>query len=124
MKPRPAVVVSAESFHRTLLDVIVCPISSQSRYYERPGTGDHPLQHWRGIGLRHPSTARLSNLVAIEKTLIKRSLGPLHSEDLARIDDGLRGALGLSSTPAASPLASGPSRRVSAGRRVRAGRDR
>src|SRR5260370_31918915 len=72
-KPRPAVVVSAESFHRTLLDVIVCPISSQSRYYQRPGAGDHPLQHWRGIGLRHPSTARLSNLVAIEKTLIKRS---------------------------------------------------
>jgi hypothetical protein len=42
--------------------------------YERPGTGDHPLQHSRGIGLRHPSTARLSNLVAIEKTLIKRLL--------------------------------------------------
>jgi len=121
-KPRPAVVVSAESFHRTLLDVIVCPISSQSRYYQRPGAGDHPLQHWRGIGRRHPSTARVSNLVAIEKTLIKRSLGPLDSEDLARIDDGLRVALGLSSTPTASPVEA--SRRTSAGRRVRTGRDR
>jgi mRNA-degrading endonuclease toxin of MazEF toxin-antitoxin module len=124
MKPRPAVVVSAESFHRTLLDVIVCPISSQSRYYQRPGAGDHPLRHWRGIGLRHPSTARLSNLVAIEKTLIKRSLGPLHSEDLARIDDGLRAALGLSSTPVASAVASGTSGRTAAGRRAKTDRDR
>jgi len=101
-KPRPALVVSAESFHRKLLDVIVCPISSQARYYQRPGTGDHPLKHWRAVGLRHPSTARIANLIAIEKTLIKRSLGMLHADDLARIDDGLRTALGLSSSPAAS----------------------
>jgi mRNA-degrading endonuclease toxin of MazEF toxin-antitoxin module len=124
MKPRPAVVVSAESFHRTLLDVIVCPISSQSRYYQRPGAGDHPLRYWKAIGLRHPSTARVSNLVAIEKTLIKRSLGPLHAEDLATIGDGLRAALGLSSTPAASPAESGTSGRTSAGQRARTSRNR
>jgi mRNA-degrading endonuclease toxin of MazEF toxin-antitoxin module len=123
-KPRPAVVVSAESFHRTLLDVIVCPISSQSRYYQRPGAGDHLPRHWKAVGLRHPSTARMSNLVAIEKTLIKRSLGPLHPEDLAAIDDGLRTALGLSSTPSAPPVESGTSGRAAARRRVATGRDR
>jgi len=94
-KPRPALVVSVEGFHRTLLDLIVCPISSQPRYYQRPGPGDHRLQHWKSVGLRHPSTARVSNLLAVEKKLIKRVLGALHAEDLARVQDGLRAAFGL-----------------------------
>lgn len=94
-KPRPALVVSVEAFHRKLLDVIVCPISSQARYYQKPGPGDHPLEHWKAVGLRHPSTARISNLLAVEKRLIKRSLGTLHEEDLERIEHGLRRALGL-----------------------------
>ncbi len=94
-KPRPALVVSVEAFHRRLLDVIVCPISSQPRYYQRPGSGDHPLKHWKAVGLRHPSTARISNLLAVEKKLIKRVLGALHAEDRARVEDGLRAAFGL-----------------------------
>jgi mRNA interferase MazF len=94
-KPRPALVVSVEAFHRKLLDVIVCPISSQPRYYQKPGPGDHALQHWKAVGLRHPSTARISNILAVEKKLIKRVLGKLHHEDLARIECGLREAFGL-----------------------------
>ena len=31
-KPRPAVIVSAATFHRRLPDVIICPISSLPRY--------------------------------------------------------------------------------------------
>lgn len=94
-KPRPALVLSVGAFHRKLLDVIVCPISSQPRYYQRPGPGDHPLTHWKTVGLRHPSTVRLSNLLAVEKKLIKRVLGMLHAEDLARVDHGLREVFGL-----------------------------
>ncbi len=94
-KPRPALVVSVEAFHQKLLDVIVCPISSQPRCFQRPGTGDHPLTHWRAVGLRHPSTARISNILAVEKKLIKRVLGVLHAEDLARVEQGLRQAFGL-----------------------------
>jgi hypothetical protein len=45
--------------------------------------------------LRHPSTARLSNIVSVEKKLIKRVLGTLHPEDLARVIRGLRDAFGL-----------------------------
>lgn len=33
VKPRPAPVMSLESFHRDLPDIIVCPISSQPRFY-------------------------------------------------------------------------------------------
>lgn len=94
-KPRPALVVSAESFHRKLPDVIVCPISSQPRLYRRPGPGDQPLVHWKGVGLRYPSTVRISNVVAVEKKLLRRVLGTLHVEDLARVSQGLRKAFDL-----------------------------
>lgn len=94
-KRRPALVVSADAFHRALPDLIVCPISSQPRFYSRPGGGDHPLRHWKILGLRHPSTARLSNLMAVEKRLIKRSLAPLHADDLAQIEKGLREVFSL-----------------------------
>lgn len=94
-KPRPALVVSADAFHRKLLDIVVCPISSQPRYYQKPGTGDHPLVRWKAVGLRHPSTVRISNLLAVEKKLIKGVLGRVHAEDLARVERGLREAFGL-----------------------------
>ena len=94
-KPRPALVVSVEAFHRNLLDVIVCPISSQPRYFRKPGPGDHPLKHWKAVSLRYASTTRISNILAVEKKLIKRVLGTLHPEDLARVERGLSEAFGL-----------------------------
>jgi mRNA-degrading endonuclease toxin of MazEF toxin-antitoxin module len=94
-KLRPALVASVDAFHRKLLDVIVCPISSQPRYHQKLGAGDHPLKQWKGVGLLHPSTARISNIPAVEIKLIKRVLGTQHAEDLARVEIGLRKALGL-----------------------------
>ena len=94
-KARPALVASAEAFHQALPDLIVCPISSQPRRYRKPGPGDHPLKQWRAVGLRHPSTARISNLLAIEKKLIKRVLGTLHPDDLRQVEQGLRDAFDL-----------------------------
>jgi mRNA-degrading endonuclease toxin of MazEF toxin-antitoxin module len=94
-KPRPALVLSSDAFHRKLPDLIVCPISSQRRFFSRPGGGDHPLRYWKELGLRFPSTARLSNLMAVEKRLIKRSLAALHAEDLGRVEQGLRDVFGL-----------------------------
>jgi mRNA-degrading endonuclease toxin of MazEF toxin-antitoxin module len=95
LRPSAQRIVSADAFHQKLLDMIVCPISSQPRYYQRPGPGDQPLKHWKTVGLRHPSTARISNILAVEKKLIKRVLGTLHTEDLARVEHGLRQAFGL-----------------------------
>lgn len=94
-KPRPALVVSAGAFHRRLPDVIVCPISSQERIYKRPGVGDHPLKHWKRVGLRHPSTVRISNVVSVEKRIIQCVLGMAHLEDLTALERGLRHAFGL-----------------------------
>jgi mRNA-degrading endonuclease toxin of MazEF toxin-antitoxin module len=95
VKPRPALVISAESFHRDLPDVIVCPISSQPRYYRRPGRGDYPIREWRAVGFRYSSTVRVSKLLAVDKQIIKTKLGSLSSQDLARVEAGLRQALGL-----------------------------
>jgi mRNA-degrading endonuclease toxin of MazEF toxin-antitoxin module len=88
-------VVSVDSFHRKLLDVIVCPVSSQPRFFQRPGPGDHPIKHWKAVGLRHPSTVRISNILAVDKKLIKRVLGTLHEKDLANVEQGMRAAFGL-----------------------------
>jgi mRNA-degrading endonuclease toxin of MazEF toxin-antitoxin module len=94
-KPRPALVVSVEAFHEKLPDLIVCPISSQPRYFQKPGPGDRPLKHWKAVGLRYASTTRISNILAVEKKLIKRVLGTLHREDLVRVEHALREAFGL-----------------------------
>lgn len=95
-KRRPALIVSTDAFHRRLPDVIVCPISSRPRYVRRPGIGDHPLDHWRVVGLRHPSTVRISNILAVEKRIIRRVLGKLHADDMTRVEGGLRQAFGFS----------------------------
>lgn len=95
VKLRPALVVSAAAFRRDLPDVIVCPISSQPRYYYRPGGGDCPLTDWRGIRLRYPSTVRVSKLLAVDKRIVRRALGMLSVRDLAQVASTLRAALAL-----------------------------
>jgi len=94
-KRRPALIVSAEAIHRKLPDVVVCPISSQPRYFGRPGPGDEPLRHWKSAGLRYQSTARASKVIAVDKSIVGRIVGKLSTEDLHRVDDALRKTLGL-----------------------------
>jgi mRNA interferase MazF len=94
-KRRPALIVSAEDLNRKLADVIVCPISSRSRFFDRPGPGDQPLRQWKAAGLRYPSTARASKVIAIDKTIVGRTLGKLSDEDLQRVEDTLRKVLAL-----------------------------
>ena len=103
-KRRPALVVGSERFHRALSDVIVCPISSQPRYYRNPGPGDCPLRLWRMARLRHPSSARISKIVAVDKRIVGRILGRIAKEDLLRVEAMLEQALDLSSGAAARRL--------------------
>lgn len=95
VKPRPALVISAEPFHRDIPDVIVCPISSQPMYYRHPGKGDCPLREWKAVGLRHPSTVRVSKVLGVDKQIARRILGHVSEGDLARVETELRHALGL-----------------------------
>lgn len=74
--------------------MIVCPISSRPLCRETR-IGDRPLANWNAAGLRFPSAARVSNILAIDKSLIRRVLGKLAPEDLRSLDAGLCEALGL-----------------------------
>lgn len=94
-KRRPALVVSTDAVHRTLSDVVVCPISSQARFFGRPGPGDQPLQNWKSAGLRHPSTVRASKILAVDKRVLGRTVGRVSDADQRRIDDVLRRTLDL-----------------------------
>ena len=102
-KRRPALVVSDQRFHRTLPDLIVCPISSQPRFYRRPGPGDCPVKDWRAAGLRRPSTVRISKILAIDKDIVRKTLGVLPSHDLTGVESGIQKAFGLSSLRAPAP---------------------
>lgn len=95
VKPRPAVVVSTDAFHRALPDLIICPISSQPQYHRRPGPGDYPLQGWRHAGLHHPSTVRICKVLSVDKQILKKIVGSLSQEDLAGVEAGLRQACDL-----------------------------
>jgi mRNA-degrading endonuclease toxin of MazEF toxin-antitoxin module len=96
VKPRPALVISTEKFHGGLPDVIVCPISSQPRFYRRPGPGDCPLRNWPSVGLRYPSTVRVSKILAVDNQIARRSMGSISGPDLARVVATVRLALDLS----------------------------
>ena len=107
-KRRPAVVVSTDGFHRALADIIVCPISSQPRYVRTPGPGNCPLSQWRVGGLRHPSTVRISKVLAVDKQIVRNVIGALAVEDLAKVEAGLRRAFGLSGPAARTPRSARP----------------
>ena len=111
-KRRPALVVSAGKFHRTLPDLIVCPISSQARFFRTPGPGDRPLGDWRTPGLLRPSTARISKLLAVDKQIVAKALGVLSARDLVAVQAGIREAFGFRETAPA------PARRQRPGRTV------
>lgn len=93
--PRPALVVSASEYHRARRDLVVCPISSQPRHYERPEQDAHPIRAWEQLGLRLPSTVRTLGIQSIEKSLIKRVLGRLASDDYEAVRVRLRAVFAL-----------------------------
>lgn len=94
-KPRPALVISDPSFHGTLPDVIVCPVSSQPRYYTRPGPGDCPIRAWQALKLRYASTVRVSKILSVDKKIITKKLGILAQPDMAEVESALGAALRL-----------------------------
>jgi len=96
-KPRPALIISDHSFHGALPDVIVCPISSQPRYYAKPGPGDCPIRAWQALHLRYASTVRVSKTLSIDKKIVGKKLGILEQPDMAKVESALRAALRLPS---------------------------
>jgi mRNA interferase MazF len=91
LKLRPAVVVSASSYHRAREEMIVSASTSnvQRRLY-----GDHRIADWKAAGLLFPSVAT-GILRTIKETMAVRKLGSLSKPDLGAMDQQLRRCLGL-----------------------------
>lgn len=77
-KQRPAVVVSSAAYQRQRPDVILMAITSQVRAV--PIFGEAALKDWQGAGLLKPSVLK-PILFTAEKSLIRKTLGRLKTED-------------------------------------------
>jgi mRNA interferase MazF len=90
-KPRPAVIVSDDTYNRRTPDVIIASITSNLR--EIP-PDDYLLADWRAAGLKAPSLLQ-AKLMTVAQPVIRRRIGQLSARDLATFDSGLRKSLGL-----------------------------
>lgn len=86
LKPRPAVLVSVETWNTLAHDVIVVPLTT------RPGPSRPPVQH---PSLRQPSYAKCGALGALPKSHLKERIGQVDDATLATIGLELRRLLAL-----------------------------
>lgn len=85
-KPRPAVILSVDSWNQHAPDVLVVPLTT------RPGPSRPGVRH---PGLREQSYAKCGALNALPKTRLKQRIGRVAPEALAAIGTELRRLLGL-----------------------------
>jgi len=91
---RPVVVVQADAFNRSAIaTVVVAAISSNLRLADAPGNVVLP---GREAGLRRPSVVNVSQLVTLDRALLRSRAGKLRPASLEAVSQGLRLVLGLS----------------------------
>ena len=90
-KTRPALVVSAEDYHRSGSEVIIAAITSN---VSRRLPGDYVVKDWEFAGLIHPSTVN-GILRTVKPARLRRRLGTLRTTDIDCVDRALRRALAL-----------------------------
>ena len=90
-KKRPAVIVSGEDYHESRSDAVMVALSTQRAV---PYFGDCDLLEWRQAGLPQPTKAK-GVIQTIDRSTIETRLGALSSGDYARVQDSIRGILGL-----------------------------
>ena len=83
---RPVLVVQGDSLNRSRIATVVCvPLTSNVIWAEAPG---NVLLRARTAGLAKDSVANVSQIVAIDRSVLKRRVGRLSDE---RLDLVLRG---------------------------------
>lgn len=85
-KPRPAVILSVDSWNQHAPDVLVVPLTT------RPGPARPSVRH---SALREPSYAKCGALNALPKTRLKQRIGHLDEPTLDRIGVELRRLLAI-----------------------------
>lgn len=92
-KRRPAVVLSADEYHRGRQEVIVAAITGNT---QRLLVGDHLIVSWQQAGLLYPSVAT-GILRTVKQAMIERRLGQLPIKDMHAIQAQVCRVLGLES---------------------------
>ena len=91
-KPRPALVVQTDLYNETHASVTVCLVTSD--------VIDAPLfrisiPHGARTGLQTPSQVMVDKIVSVSRGAIAKRIGRCSDDELERIEDALRGWLGL-----------------------------
>ncbi|OHB75739.1 MAG: hypothetical protein A2Z34_06125 [Planctomycetes bacterium RBG_16_59_8] len=90
-KKRPALIVSAENYHRQRREVIIAAITSNIR---RVLFGDTMIVQWKESGLLFPSV--VTGIVrTVKNDMIIRKLGTLPHQDFVGVQRRMRKSLGL-----------------------------
>ena len=77
-KRRPAVVVSSDAYNQTHLDLVILPLTSQSKAQH---SWDFTVSQWQVAGLLKPSVGK-PVIASVEKSIVLKKLGQLHADDL------------------------------------------
>jgi mRNA interferase MazF len=87
-KQRPALVLAQTKLPRLPSLLLVAMMTSRTDGPHFPH--DVTLHDWMGAGLPKPTLARVSKLVTIERTLVRKTIGTLHAKDRKRVQKALR----------------------------------
>lgn len=89
---RPVLVVQGDSFNRSALRTVVAvPLTSNLRWAEAPG---NVRLSTRATGLSRESVANVSQLVALDKSILVERVGKLSSAKLELVLAGIETVLG------------------------------
>lgn len=90
---RPVVIVQDDGFTESRLQtVLVITLTANLKLAEAPG---NVLLSARTTGLPRSSVANVSQIVAVDKSLLTEEIGQVGPKDMRRIEDGLRLILSL-----------------------------
>ena len=89
---RPVVVVQGDSLNRSRIATVVCvPLTSNMNWSNAPGNVLLPA---RSTGLAKDSVANVSQVVALDKTLLSEHVGRLSRSQLGLVLSGIDVVLG------------------------------
>ncbi len=89
---RPVVVVQGDAFNASRIStVVVVPLTGNLRWAAAPG---NVLLHARSTGLRKESVANVSQIVAVDRSILTERVGHLGERELALVLAGIDLVLG------------------------------
>jgi mRNA interferase MazF len=90
---RPVLIVQADSFNISRIQtVLVVVLTSNLKLADAPG---NVLLSARATGLPRSSVANVSQVIAVDRSLLTEDVGQLGRKDMLRVEDGLHLVLSL-----------------------------